>query len=269
MPPALSSPGFLVALAVLLANDLWWKAAYGNWLTGKLSDFAGLFVVVVLATAFRPAQASAIALATALAFALWKSPAAQPLIDGWNALAPYRIARVVDYTDLLALAAIQPASRYASRARPLAPAALGYPIVVLALLAILGTSKAPPRWYMDQKEAPENFSFFSGPVRWTVAGTRRDVLEAFQRSGFRVATTWRSDDVDLVSDVACPQRSPERPRLVHAFISVSRADDGGATVALHRVDLCRRDGWWDRDSAAAAFQAEVLEHSQLRWSAAP
>ena len=40
MPPALSSPGFLVALAVLLANDLWWKAAFGNWLTGKLSDFA-------------------------------------------------------------------------------------------------------------------------------------------------------------------------------------------------------------------------------------
>ena len=46
MPSALSSPGFLVALAVLLANDLWWKAAYDNWLTGKLSDFAGLFVVV-------------------------------------------------------------------------------------------------------------------------------------------------------------------------------------------------------------------------------
>src|SRR3989442_14409237 len=45
MPPALSSPGFLAALAVLLANDLWWKPAFGNWLTDKLSDFAGLFVV--------------------------------------------------------------------------------------------------------------------------------------------------------------------------------------------------------------------------------
>src|SRR2546421_8453980 len=134
MPPALSSPGFIVALAILLANDLWWKAAYGNWLTGKLSDFAGLFVVVVLATAFRPAYGRATGLAIAVAFVLWKSPLSQPLIDGWNAVAPYRIARVVDYTDLLALAVIPLGRRYTVRARPLAPTALRYPVAALALL---------------------------------------------------------------------------------------------------------------------------------------
>src|SRR6267142_6054175 len=113
MPPALSSPGFIVALAILLANDLWWKAAFGNWLTGKLSDFAGLFVVVVLATAFRPAHGRAIAVTTAVAFTLWKSPFSQPLIDGWNAIAPYEIARVVDYSDLLALMVLPAAVPYA------------------------------------------------------------------------------------------------------------------------------------------------------------
>ena len=142
MPPALSSPGFLAALAVLLANDLWWKAAFGNWLTGKLSDFAGLFVVVVLAVALRPAHARALATVTAAAFVLWKSPASQPLIDAWNTAAPYRIARVVDYSDLLALAMIPLARRYVAVARPIAPAAFRYPVVGLALLAILGTSKA-------------------------------------------------------------------------------------------------------------------------------
>src|SRR5690242_18360316 len=100
MPPALSSPGFVIALAVLLANDLWWKAAYHNWLTGKLSDFAGLFVVVVLATAFRPARGRLIAVGTVVGFTFWKSPLSQPLIDGWNLLGPYPIARVVDHSDL-------------------------------------------------------------------------------------------------------------------------------------------------------------------------
>jgi hypothetical protein len=61
-----------------------------------------------------------------------------------------------------------------------------------------------------------------------------------------------------VSDVVCPQPSPVRARVVHAFVSVS-ASEGGATVALHRIDLCRRDRPWDRDSAAAAFETDALQ----------
>jgi hypothetical protein len=37
------------------------------------------------------------------------------------------------------------------------------------------------------------------------------------------------------------------------------ASEGGATVALHRIDLCRRDRPWDRDSAAAAFETDALQ----------
>lgn len=35
----LLSPTFLVPLSLLLLNDLYLKAAFGNALTGKLSDF--------------------------------------------------------------------------------------------------------------------------------------------------------------------------------------------------------------------------------------
>ena len=40
----LTSPGFVVGLSLLLLNDLFLKARFHNPLTGKLSDFAGLFV---------------------------------------------------------------------------------------------------------------------------------------------------------------------------------------------------------------------------------
>lgn len=36
---------FLFALVILIVNDHYWKAVYGNILTGKLSDFAGLILL--------------------------------------------------------------------------------------------------------------------------------------------------------------------------------------------------------------------------------
>ena len=37
----LTSPAFVVAVAVLIVNDWLLKPALGNWLSGKLSDVAG------------------------------------------------------------------------------------------------------------------------------------------------------------------------------------------------------------------------------------
>jgi hypothetical protein len=39
---ALASPGFALALVVLVLNDHVLKTAYPGWITGKLSDVAGL-----------------------------------------------------------------------------------------------------------------------------------------------------------------------------------------------------------------------------------
>ena len=48
---ALLDPRFLVAVVVLVVNDYWAKGVFGNVVTGKLSDFAGLIVFpVVIAT---------------------------------------------------------------------------------------------------------------------------------------------------------------------------------------------------------------------------
>lgn len=93
---------FLVALSLLLLNDFVLKEQYGNWLTGKLSDFAGLYAFTFFLLAIWPTQQKKIVLFTFLGFAFWKSPFSQAFIDVVNACG-LPISRVIDITDLIAL----------------------------------------------------------------------------------------------------------------------------------------------------------------------
>lgn len=51
IPAALGDWRFLVALLVLVGNDWFLKAAYPSWVTGKLSDFAGMIVFPIVVAA--------------------------------------------------------------------------------------------------------------------------------------------------------------------------------------------------------------------------
>jgi hypothetical protein len=99
----LASPVFIVSLLLLLINDFFLKQQFHNELTGKLSDFAGLFVFPLFWYAFFPLLRIHIYILTAISFVFWKSAYSQILIDGWNSLPLFSIGRTVDYTDLLAL----------------------------------------------------------------------------------------------------------------------------------------------------------------------
>lgn len=114
----LTTPAFLVGLALLLLNDWVWKAEYGNWFTGKLSDFAGLFVFPIFWTALFPKHKRLIFILVAAFFIFWKSPFSQFLIDGWNGLGMWQIGRVVDYSDLLALSVLPLALKFCNRPPP-------------------------------------------------------------------------------------------------------------------------------------------------------
>jgi uncharacterized protein YqcC (DUF446 family) len=100
------SPFFIFSLFLLLLNDFFLKQQFHNFLTGKLSDFAGLFVFPLFFAAFFPKRKSAIYISTAIFFIFWKSPLSQSLIDFWNSVIYFKIWRVVDYTDLLALSVL-------------------------------------------------------------------------------------------------------------------------------------------------------------------
>jgi len=99
----LTSYWFLIGLTTLLLNDFVFKELYGNWLTGKISDFAGLFIFPLFWTALLPRHKKKIFWLTGLFFIYWKSSYSQNLIDAWNACGLLSISRVIDYTDLIAL----------------------------------------------------------------------------------------------------------------------------------------------------------------------
>lgn len=97
---------FIAAVIVLLLNDFLFKDLYGNWWTGKLSDFAGLIVFSLFWTALFPKHKNKIFWSVAMVFIYWKSSYSQPFIDFWNNTGLLPISRVVDYTDLIALSVL-------------------------------------------------------------------------------------------------------------------------------------------------------------------
>jgi len=138
----LVSPGFLGCLFVLLLNDFVLKQQIHNGLTGKLSDFAGLFIFPLFLTAFFPRLRSYIYLLVALTFIFWKSSYSQPLIEIWNNLSFFAISRTVDSGDLFALLVLpfsHAYSRISSRALPSRP--IIYFVGIISVFAFTATSQ--------------------------------------------------------------------------------------------------------------------------------
>ncbi len=102
----LLSPLFLLGLCFLLLNDFVLKSQFHNFLTGKLSDFSGLFIFPVFFAVFFPKRKLLIYVLTIVLFVFWKSPFSQSLIDLWNSFQFFKIGRTNDYTDLLALSVL-------------------------------------------------------------------------------------------------------------------------------------------------------------------
>ena len=118
---------YLIALAILVINDHVLKALAPGIVTGKLSDFAGLFAFAVFLCAVLPRRIAIVA--AGAFFVYWKSPWSQPLIDAL----PWDAARVVDWTDLAALIVLP----FAARVRIERPRTA---IATLSLVAFAATS---------------------------------------------------------------------------------------------------------------------------------
>jgi hypothetical protein len=65
---ALLRAPFIIALAVLLLNDFMLKQVYPGFVTGKLSDFAGIFVFAVFWSSLLPRGRAIIIGSTAIGF---------------------------------------------------------------------------------------------------------------------------------------------------------------------------------------------------------
>src|SRR6187551_3851662 len=96
-------PVFILSLACLFLNDFYWKYEYHNWLTGKLSDLAGLFLLSVFLSTFFYRHALLVYVGITIFFIWWKTPLSQSIIDLLNQSLDLSFNRTVDYTDLLAI----------------------------------------------------------------------------------------------------------------------------------------------------------------------
>lgn len=141
----LAHPYFTGALAVLALNDQVLKRVAPGLLTGKLSDFAGVFVAAVMLTALtaRPRLSTSI---IGLGFAAMK---ASPLAAGLAAPFLGGVTRQ-DATDLVALVMLVPALRFSrqvfpvDRERPIAEAVLTLLAGSIAVFTVSATSCLRP-----------------------------------------------------------------------------------------------------------------------------
>lgn len=155
----LGKPIFIFSIFVLLLNDHVLKTYYPSWVTGKLSDFAGLFFFSILLGAvlniifppFRLKQDQSASFAfgfTAIWFVLMKT------LPFFNTLTENVLSRILfqnvqiilDPTDLIALAILLPAWRLRAQADAYHVGTkknASYTVLVLGLLASLATGRVP------------------------------------------------------------------------------------------------------------------------------
>lgn len=187
----LTRPAFVIAVVVLLLNDHVFKSAFGGWWTGKLSDFAGLFAFPLLWCAIWPRRRKPIFAATAVGFFFWKSPLSETFLTAWNGFGVWRVSRVVDYSDLVAVVALVPAywlleTRVTGSAPKRSSAVRKMGAVATALVALVAftATTVPPKLYViPMREG------YDVPGNRSVIQARLDTLGTYPSTGMR--PLWR------------------------------------------------------------------------------
>ena len=138
-------PIFLLSIVLLIVNDWYLKMEFHNTLTGKLSDFSGLFAFSFLLGLIFSKHKKAVHFLVAILFITWNSQIVQPLIDYFNGYG-VPIGRTIDPTDNIALISIIASFKclthnYRFKLRPISQ----YSILIIACLAFIATSMPPKK----------------------------------------------------------------------------------------------------------------------------
>lgn len=188
---------FLLSLALLIANDTWFKYAWPGWITGKLSDFAGMALLGLLLFALFPRRVWVSSLLLAAGFLYWKSPASDPLIAAFNALGWWNAGRTVDYSDMIALAVLPACQvgvqRVAPRTSPIPlRRLLAWPVTALTLAAMMGTTVMPLERRDGLRQAPTGKS-------WDHAKVAEAIRAVAERQGLTCSDCSRMPEAAVFS----------------------------------------------------------------------
>lgn len=249
----LTSPVMLAGLSLLLANDFLLKPLFRNALTGKLSDFAGLFVFPLFWSALLPRRRREIYALAALGFVFWKSGHSQTLIDGWNSLRVFNVGRVVDASDLIALSALVPSYLYGAKsARPASVAAPPRPAgswvragaAALALFAFAATSYSTDFDYDGQE------FFFADSVEGVVKRLRYLGQEVQPRN----APAADGHTVYIKADMCFDK--------ITALVEIKALGDRRSRIVLRELSHSCPEGEDDKSKMLTIFLREVVGRLQ-------
>lgn len=203
----LAHPMFLLALFTLLINDFILKWEYHNWLTGKLSDFAGLIVAPIFLFIIFPKIKTHSIFVIGLFFIFWKSPFSQSMIDFVNQLSSFHFHRVVDYSDLIALPILSVPYFLIQKNNTATPFLFlkkinpSIFIFLLTSFALFSTSRAP-------RDIPQGDIYLNDS--FNVKKSVEEVLNKIEQNGYLIKNdttqTWRKAYL-YIEDFAFNNRS--------------------------------------------------------------
>ena len=108
----LTSELFILGIITLLVNDFYLKYEFSNALTGKLSDFAGLFIFPFFLSIFFPKQILKVYFSTSFLFVFWKFQISDGFINWISDSLNLAFYRTVDSSDLIALSVLPLSYKY-------------------------------------------------------------------------------------------------------------------------------------------------------------
>jgi hypothetical protein len=153
----------LLSVLLLILNDHVFKYSFPGIVTGKISDFAGIFLIVLVLRSIFPKRVLETSLLVVGLFLFWKSPYANSLIEFINTYSPLKFIRTVDYSDLVAFTIIPVAhfvyeNRNGFALKLNIAELIKIPAIVLTVLGITGTSALhqPDRYEIRKESSSES-----------------------------------------------------------------------------------------------------------------
>lgn len=221
----LSARLFIIGLAILLTNDFILKPLFHNFLTGKLSDFAGLFIFPYFFSIFFKKHSKFIYLLTGFLFVIWKSEISDSFILWWNDNIFFEISRVVDYTDLVALLVL-PFSYYYITNQSIFRTAIRYAfsilIGVISIFSFCATSQ-PRQKFKLQINTDRQFNL---PISKT---------ELFKQLSSRNGNSNTIEKNLIDTMFYCYFDIPEKWTSLSAIVKIKKVDDTQTNIELDSV----------------------------------
>lgn len=276
----LRHPITLLCIGLLLINDHILKVVAPSWLTGKLSDFAGLFFFPFLLAAgfsfvFRRASFQAIGILafgfTAIWFALIKTTIwGNTLTEAFaSRLLGVPVQIVLDPTDVIALCVLFPAWRLWNRAEAMRPTRLGWVALGVASLATMATSPCPPTGRLDRIYYADGVLYAHASTSYVGSSSWwwGDNSYVFSQDG---GHTWQGTydpTLQKYQDVPTPVKNPaslplvecrkDNPALCYRIAGqdqVEASDDGGQTWRIA----------WQIPQGRRFYMQRVAEYGRCR-----